>query len=437
MNPIAQELNSIIEQGAPHVYEMLSDMGKKLFFPKGILTQSAEAQTKADKVNATIGIAKQGSCVLSLSSVTKYITEIEPNDYLPYAPSFGLPELRKKWRKEMYVKNPSLEGTVVSMPIVTSGITHGVSILSEMWVNANDVIVMPDMIWGNYDMIFRVRNSARYAEYKSFDDDMTHFNLDGFERVIREQAAQNDKIIVMLNFPHNPTGYTLSKKEAACVAEILIDVAQKGTNVVAACDDAYFGLFFEEESAKQSLFAKIAGKASRLLAIKLDGPTKEDYVMGFRTGFTTYGVAADSNLDGVYEALEKKTAGCIRGSISNCSHLSQTILVKSMEDENYETCKQEKFNLLKSRAFAIKEVLKDPKYADGFDVYPFNSGYYLCIRLKGVNADELRYHLLDKYGTGLISIGEDNLRVAFSCLEEKDVKTLFDNILSGINDLRT
>jgi len=412
-------------------------MGKKLFFPKGILTQSAEAKTKADKVNATIGIAKQGSCVLNLSSVTKYITNIEPNDYLPYASSFGLPELRKKWLKEMYVKNPSLKGTAVSMPIVTSGITHGVSILSEMWVNANDVIVMPDMIWGNYDMIFRVRNSARYAEYKSFDDDMTHFNLDGFERVIREQAAQNDKIIVMLNFPHNPTGYTLSKKEAARVVEILVDVAQKGTNVVAACDDAYFGLFFEEESAKQSLFAQIAGKASRLLAIKLDGPTKEDYVMGLRTGFTTYGIAADSNLDGVYDALEKKTAGCIRGSISNCSHLSQTILVKSMEDENYAACKREKFNLLKSRAFAIKEVLKDPKYADGFDVYPFNSGYYLCIRLKdGLNADELRLHLLDKYGTGLISIGEDNLRVAFSCLEEKDVKTLFDIILSGINDLR-
>jgi aspartate/methionine/tyrosine aminotransferase len=159
--------------------------------------------------------------------------------------------------------------------------------------------------------------------------------------------------------------------------------------------------------------------------------------MGFRTGFTTYGVAADTNLEGVYEVLEKKTAGCIRGNISNCSHLSQTILIKSMEDENYKNLKQEKFNLLKSRAMAIKEVLKDPKYADGFDVYPFNSGYFLCIRVKGVNAEALRLHLLDNYGTGLISIGEDNLRVAFSCLEEKDVKTLFDIILSGINDLRT
>jgi aspartate/methionine/tyrosine aminotransferase len=107
-----------------------------------------------------------------------------------------------------------------------------------------------------------------------------------------------------------------------------------------------------------------------------------------------------------------------------------------MDDPAYEPCKQEKFNLLKSRAMAIKEVLKDPEYKEGFDAYPFNSGYFLCIRVKGVDAEALRIHLLEKYGTGLISIGEDNLRVAFSCLEEKDVKTLFDIILSGINDLR-
>ncbi|WP_321492856.1 aminotransferase class I/II-fold pyridoxal phosphate-dependent enzyme [uncultured Desulfobacter sp.] len=436
MDPIAQELNNTIQQGAPHVYEMLSDMGKKLFFPKGILTQSAEAKVKADKLNATIGIAKQGNCVLSLSCVTKYITDIEPDQYLPYSSSFGEPELRIKWLKEMYIKNPCLEGTTLSLPIVTSGITHGVSIMSDMWVNADDVIVMPDMIWGNYNMIFRVRNSARFATYKAYDQALTHFNVDDFERVVREQAALNDKIIIMLNFPHNPTGYTLTKEEAVRVSDIIIDVAQKGTNVVAGCDDAYFGLFFEEQTSKQSLFAKLAGKSSRLVAIKLDGPTKEDYVMGLRTGFTTYGIAADTDLAGVYEALEKKTAGCIRGSISNCSHLSQTILIKSMEDENYERLKQEKFDLLKSRAMAIKKVLKDPKYADGFDVYPFNSGYFLCIRVKGVNAEALRIHLLDNYGTGLISIGENNLRIAFSCIEAKDVQTLFDIILSGINDLR-
>ena len=436
MNPIAQELNTIIQDSAPHVFEMLSDMGKSLFFPKGILSQSAEAKVKADKINATIGIAKEGNSVLSLSSVTQFITGIEPDAYLPYAPSYGIPALRERWKTDLYKKNPSLEGQAVSLPVVTSGITHGVSVLSDMWVDKDDVIVLPDMMWGNYTMTFCVRNNARIVHYKAYDDALTQFNIDDFERVIREQAEQNDKIVTVLNFPHNPSGYTLSKTEADRVAAILIDIARGGTNVVAACDDAYFGLFFEEETSKESLFAKIAGKDKRLLAVKLDGATKEDYVWGFRTGFVTYGIAVDSNIENVYLSLEKKTGGCIRGNISNSSHLSQTILLKSMEDDNYDRLKQEKFDLLKARALKMKEVLRDPKYLDGFDIYPFNSGYFMCIRLKDVNAEDLRIHLLNNYGTGLISIGEKNIRVAFSCLEEKDVTTLFDIILSGINDLR-
>ena len=434
MNPIAKELNAIINKSNPHIYDMLSDMGKALFFPKGILSQSAEAKQKADRINATIGIAKEKNSVLSLSSVTKYINGIEPDHYLPYAPSFGIPELRQKWKSSLYQKNPSLEGKPISLPVVTSGITHGVSILSDMWVDDNDVIVLPDMMWGNYNMTFCVRNSARIVHYKAYDDELTRFNIDSFEAVIRQQAAENDKVVTILNFPHNPSGYSLSVAEANKVADILIDIAQKGTHVVAACDDAYFGLFFEEETSKESIFSKLAGADPRLVAIKLDGATKEDYVWGFRTGFVTYGVYGD---DGpVLEALEKKTAGCIRGNISNSSHLSQTLLLKSMADENYNALKQEKFELLKGRALKMKSVLKDPKYKDGFDVYPFNSGYFMCIRLKDVDAEQLRVHLLDKYGTGLIAIGAENIRVAFSCLEEDDVETLFDIVMSGINDLR-
>lgn len=43
MNPIAIQLNNIIDKGNPYVMGMLSKIGKNLFFPKGILSQSAEA----------------------------------------------------------------------------------------------------------------------------------------------------------------------------------------------------------------------------------------------------------------------------------------------------------------------------------------------------------------------------------------------------------
>ncbi len=59
----------------------------------------------------------------------------------------------------------------------------------------------------------------------------------------------------------------------------------------------------------------------------------------------------------------------------------------------------------------------------------------MCLRLKTVNAETLRLHLLEKYGVGLISIGDKDLRIAFSCLEESDIPELFDIILKGVEDL--
>lgn len=192
--------------------------------------------------------------------------------------------------------------------MVTSGITHGVSVVSDMWVNPGDVIVLPDMMWGNYNMTFTVRNQAKIVHYKAFDDALTQFNIDDFESVITTEAARTDKIITILNFPHNPSGYSLSRQEADRVADILLTIAQSGTHVVAVCDDAYFGLFFEKETSKESLFAKLAGKHERLAAIKLDGATKEDYVWGFRVGFITYGMtAADpAMMNYLNQSLEKR-----------------------------------------------------------------------------------------------------------------------------------
>ncbi len=448
MNPLAVELNAIIEKINPYVFEMLSEMGKKLYFPKGILTQSAEAKQKAHKINATIGIAKQNNKVMALSSVTALINGIAPDDFLPYASSFGIPELRERWKSALFQKNPSLNGKQISLPVVTGGITHAVSTFADLWIDAGDTVILPDMMWGNYSMTFGVRNRAKIVQYNTYTPDLKQMDIDAFEAIMLQEASKNKKIITLLNFPHNPTGYTVSVEEANRIANIIINIAKGGTNVVVGCDDAYFGLFFEDKTMKESLFSLFAGADKRLVAVKLDGATKEDYVWGLRTGFVTYGIGLDlsstnfsccgeeSGLSDLYLALEKKTAGCIRGCVSNVSHLSQSIVLKSMENEKYPEYKQEKFDLLKSRAVTIKEVLKSSEYDGAWDVYPFNSGYFMCIRLKDVDAETLRLHMLNKYGIGLISIGSNNIRVAFSCLEKEQVKELFDMVLQGIDDLR-
>lgn len=106
-----------------------------------------------------------------------------------------------------------------------------------------------------------------------------------------------------------------------------------------------------------------------------------------------------------------------------------------MQSSAFQNEKSEKFEILKSRAERVKGVLKDPKFNDLWDVYPFNSGYFMCLKLKTVDAEKLRRHILDTYGVGLIAIGERNLRIAFSCTEEEDIPEIFDIIYRGIKDI--
>ncbi len=60
----------------------------------------------------------------------------------------------------------------------------------------------------------------------------------------------------------------------------------------------------------------------------------------------------------------------------------------------------------------------------------------MCLRAKGVDAERLRLHLLHKYGIGLISLGESDVRVAFSCLDEDQIEPLFEFVHQAIRELQ-
>jgi aspartate/methionine/tyrosine aminotransferase len=434
MNPLAKELNDQLIKEKSSVYEMLSKLGKELFFPKGILSQSAEAKAKAKKFNATIGIATENGVPMHLSCIQKHLKDIKPNEAFPYAPAAGKPELRKKWQEKLLTDNPSLQGKSTSLPLVTSAITHGLGLTGDLFVDDGDIIVLPDKLWGNYRLTFGTRLGAQFKTFPLYNGS-NGFNTDGLRKVIEEVSKEKSKIILLLNFPNNPTGYSITSREAEEIAQILKETASQGVNLVVVSDDAYFGLFYEDEVMKESMFAHTANLDERILAIKLDGATKEHYVWGFRVGFITFGVGGEGNKEVIYNVLEKKTMGAIRGGISNCPHLSQTLVLKAFESEGFATEKKNKFALLKARALKVKEVLQDDKYNDAWTYYPFNAGYFMCLRLRTVNAETLRQHILNKYGVGVISVGDTDIRVAFSCTEVEDIKELFDLVYQGVKDL--
>jgi aspartate/methionine/tyrosine aminotransferase len=427
---LANELNRAIQKDAPDVFQMLSGLGRELYFPKGILTQSAEAKQKAGRYNATIGIAKENGVAMHLPCVMRQLGSLPPDEALPYAPSPGLPALRAKWRDHVLAANPSLAGQPISLPVVTCGVTHGLSLVADLFADAGDTVLIPDQVWGNYNMVFRVRRDARMVKYPFFAPS-GGLDTRGFASVVEAESARG-KLVVLLNFPNNPTGYSPTEAEALALCDTLIAAANRGCRLVVVCDDAYFGLYYAPEVMRESLFARLAGKHPRLLPIKLDGATKEVFVWGLRVAFITFAAPGGAP---VHEAIEKKVAGCIRGTISNVSQASQSILVRAMNDPAYAQEKQARFEVLRARAARVKQVLADDRYASAWTPYPFNSGYFMCLRLRDLNAEAYRLRLLDRCGIGVIATAPTDIRVAFSCIEEKDVADLFERMFQCAREM--
>ena len=132
---------------------LLSERGKNIFFPKkGILVQTADAKGK--NINATIGAAiEDDGSPMRLSAVENQI-KIAPELSFPYAPSFGRPDLRKQWQTMIRAKNPGLGEIDISLPVVTNALTHGLSMIGYLFADPDQEIIIPDLYWGNYNLIF-------------------------------------------------------------------------------------------------------------------------------------------------------------------------------------------------------------------------------------------------------------------------------------------
>jgi aspartate/methionine/tyrosine aminotransferase len=435
-NPLAQQLNERLEQAAPAVLAMLSPLGKRLYFPKGILSQTAEAKTKAKKFNATIGIATESGGPMYLASMHKHLVDVAPADAYNYAPPAGRQTLRERWREKLLAENPSLRGKAFGLPIVTSALTHGLAVAGDLFVGENDRILLPDQLWGNYRLTYEVRLGAEIATFPFYRGN--GFHTEAFAKAIAENAQVRDKLIVLLNFPNNPTGYMPTPAEGVAIADALVAQAAKGTKIVVITDDAYFGLFYHlgEPSMTESLFGLLTGRHPNLLAVKLDGATKELFVWGLRCGFISFGPGDPATAEVVCEVLDAKSRGAIRGALSNSPMLSQSLVEKALDTASIADERKEKGETLRERAAKVYEVVNRPKYRDTFEPYPFNSGCFMCVKVKGVDAEKLRVHLLDAHQTGLISTSPTDIRVAFSCLELPQIEPLFETLHQAILELR-
>ena len=430
---LAQELNDILK--GTSVDALLSDLGRRMYFPKGIIAQSGEAKKYGKKANATIGITVNDGLPVWLPAVQRQLPSFSSSESVAYAPTAGNPQLRELWKIKLVAKNPDLLKKSFSMPVVVPGLTAGISYICDLFLDEGQNLLACDPSWDNYALITEARRNASLKQFQMFWGDGYEggFNIDAFREAINEEASENGTVRIILNFPQNPSGYSATAEEAKQICEILTECAETGAKILVMCDDAYFGLDYEDNIEKQSLFAYLADIHENILAVKIDGPTKEDYVWGFRCGFLTFGCKGFTEEQ--YDALVKKLMGVIRSSVSCCATPSQTILLKAFSDPKIEEEKAEFRTILEGRYRRARNFLNTKKGHPVLTPMPFNSGYFMSLRCNGVDAEELRQKLLHEYEIGTIAIDSKTLRIAFSSLDKRDIEPTYQTIYEVAEEL--
>lgn len=420
INPLAQELNDALK--GTTAGQLLSDVGTRLYFPKGIIAQSGEAKKLGKVANGTIGTTVVEGKPVMLPSIHKFTPDLTAAELVAYAPTAGNPEFREIWKKELIKKNPRLEGKAISTPVVVPGLTAGISYLSDLFLDENHSLIAADPSWDNYVLIASARRNADFVQFKMFKDGK--FNIDGLEETLKEEAKKGS-VRVLLNFPQNPSGYSPTRDEAQRLVSIMKNLAENGTKVMVWCDDAYFGLNYEDDIEPQSLFAYLCDLHENVLAAKIDGPTKEDFAWGARTGFITFGCKGMTEAQ--YDALVKKLMAAIRSSVSCASTPAQTLIRKGYETGKLDEEKKE-FRKILERRYALVRKFINEHTSSAIEPLPFNSGYFMSFDTKKINAEELRVRLLNEKGIGTIQIDSRTLRVAFSSLDENKIEVVYQAI---------
>ena len=426
MHELAVKLNETLKGTC--AYDLLSDYGLRMYVPKGIIVQSAEAKQKASKYNATIGVALENGTAMYIPAMkAQFADTMKVGEIFPYAPMGGVPALRKIWKEDMYAKNPLLAGKSISLPVVTSGLTNSLSLVCSLFVENGGDVVLPDMYWENYNLILDEQRQANKILFPLFKGD--GFNTEGLDQALE---SADDCVTVILNFPNNPTGYTPTEAESDQIVAVLKKHADAGKRITLITDDAYFGLFFDDEPCHQSLFAKVCDLSENILAVKCDAATKEEMVWGFRIAFVTYGSKGFNEEQ--YDALMQKTMGALRGSLSSCSLPAQNILLKAMADPNHAADKELGVKKIGERYFELKKALKKYENEDYLKALPFNSGYFMLFWC-ACDAEKLRTLLLDEYQTGIIRSDEHHVRIAFSSVDVPKIEGLIDTVYEAAKRL--
>ncbi|MHA1776151.1 MAG: aminotransferase class I/II-fold pyridoxal phosphate-dependent enzyme [Promethearchaeota archaeon] len=443
------------------IYRSLSNVGKRIFQPNGIFYWANRAKTEGD-YNATIGSAygvenhmitggRDKLIVYSMPGLQKYLN-IEPERVAAYAPVSGVKAFRDLWEAWILKKGEMARNmpypliplhNKITKPQICNGITNAIFLTSRMFLNTGECVVCPNKRWGNYDAVLRYQNGLDLKLFTFFKDQQ--FNLEGMMEAMESCAQNQEKIVVILNFPNNPTGYCPTTLEARHIIDSLVDFCERIQKpVVVLCDDAYEGFIFKNNVITNSIFYMLVDRHPLLIPLKLDGTSKEMLMYGGRIACVTLGIHSSwvkpEELPAFRAEWENKLQGMIRSTISNSNHFIQEILVEYLKDGFIKLLEdQYKIHSLLQRRYEETIRAFNTYKHPNINMDPGSGGFFVFLNLKGISATTFADHLVLKYKVGVfpnenVEENINGIRFAFCSVPKEEIEECFKRIFQTMND---
>ncbi|HEY2338003.1 MAG TPA: pyridoxal phosphate-dependent aminotransferase [Burkholderiales bacterium] len=296
-----------------------------------------------------------------------------------YTPSAGIDELRQAAARYM----AQMRGGLPIRPedvVVGAGAKPFIAyaILSTTDYGAGDEVIYPNPGFPIYESQI-IANGAvpkpiYLREAKGFS-----FDLSDLEKLISKKTK-----LLILNYPHNPTGGSLAKDELFKIAEVL----KKHPQVWVYADEIYSRLAFDETFFS---IAQVPGMYER--TIISDGASKTWAMTGWRIGFTSNPVLAPH-----FTRWITNTESC-------ASQISQWAAVEAINGPQ-DAAEMMKKSFLERRNLIVNLLNKVPGVScltPGGAFYVWPNVTEACRLVGAADSEEFRKRLLNEAGVAVLA----------------------------------
>jgi aspartate aminotransferase len=296
-----------------------------------------------------------------------------------YTPSAGIDELREAAAKY-------LAGMRGGLPIRPQDVVVGAgakpfiayAIVSTTDYGAGDEVIYPNPGFPIYESQI-LANGAKPVPIHLHEDRAFAFNVDDLEKLLNKKTK-----LLILNYPHNPTGGCLTRDDLSKVAKVL----ERHPQVWVYADEIYSRLVFDGEFFS---IAQLPGMYER--TIISDGASKTWAMTGWRIGFT-----ANPALAPVFTRWITNTESC-------ASQISQWAAVEAITGpQEAAAAMKESFS---TRRNLIVKLLNDVPgvkcQVPGGAFYVWPNVSEACRMIGAADSEDFRKRLLNEAGVAVLA----------------------------------